>query len=98
MNKLKISFPSFELNDIAKQLDKHGYVSTHRIRKEYDKYKLGKIYNHPKLGNLRVVSITKMIDISYSPAYKYKKHWTKQQLETLQNTNKIEYIVLERVK
>jgi hypothetical protein len=98
MDKSKrISFPSFEIPDIIKILDARGYISTHRIQHEYNKYKLGKIYYHSKLGFLQVMSITKMIDISYSPTYQDMKNWTKRQQEQLMNSNKIEYIVLKKV-
>jgi hypothetical protein len=98
MNKKnKISFPSFEISNYQKNLAKWGVLSTHRIRDEYNKYKLGKIYYHPKLGFLKVVSITKMINIKYSPAYKWIKEWTEEQQSQLKKSKKIEYLVLEKV-
>ena len=93
----KISFPSFEIDNIKKSLDETNHISTHRIMKEYDKYKLEKIYYHPKLGFLQVMAVMKMIDINYSPAYSCMKNWTKEQQKQLKNANKIEYIKLKRV-
>ena len=42
-----------------------------RNKKEYKKYKLGKIYFNKDLGYFKVVSITDMIDIDWSPVYNY---------------------------
>jgi hypothetical protein len=95
-----ISFPKFEIPSYKKRLDKGHQISTHRIMHEYGKYKLGEIYFHPDLGNLRVVSVTDLIDITYSPIYKSSFHtWTKKQQDELiqygyMNT---EYIILERL-
>jgi len=95
-----ISFPDFEIENYKKQLEEFGIISTHRICDEYNKYKLGMIYQHPELGKLKVVSITEMINIKYSPAYFDFKNWTdKQQKQLIELGNmKTQYIVLEKIE
>jgi len=95
-HKNYISFPTNEISLYKKILKKQKFISTHRILQEYNKYKLGKIYYNKDLGLLRVVSVTKLFDITYSLGYNHFKKWTKEQQHDLLNSNKIEYIVLEK--
>lgn len=67
-----ITFPESEIENIKSDIERQGYIITHRTKYEYGKYRLGKIYNHNELGDLKVISVTNMIDITYSPFLKYQ--------------------------
>ena len=72
-NKIgKISFPKNEIPDIVEQLKSYGNVVTHRIDKQFGKYKIGRIYNHKIIGNLMLQFSFVIFNIRDSPYYKYQ--------------------------
>jgi proline iminopeptidase len=95
-----INFPSFEISALKKKLDKGLHISTHRVDKEYGKYRLGYYYCHPDLGVLRVVSVTDLVDIMHSPVYKsHFSKWTKKQQGELLKYGymRTEYLILQGI-
>jgi hypothetical protein len=94
-----ISFPKHEMPQYKKSLSETGIISTHRILDEYNKYKIGNYYYNFELGILKVVSITTLTDIKYSPIFKTNfLKWTLQQQSELVSFGMlgIEYIILKK--